>query len=71
MTFPEYAYKRPDLTRLKNKFETLNRNLETVSDETAAVNVIEKINKLPVTIIQNWPSVKYVSAKKTINKWIK
>ena len=46
MTFPEYAYKRPDLTRLKNKFETLNRNLETVSDETAAVNVIEKINKL-------------------------
>ncbi len=46
MTFPEYAYKRPNLTRLKNKFKTFNCNLETVSDETAAIDAIEKINKL-------------------------
>ena len=46
MTFPEYVYKRPDLTRLKKKFETLNHDLETGADAQAATAGIKKINKL-------------------------
>ncbi len=32
---------------------------------------IAAINSLPVTIVQDWPCVKYISVKKTINKIIK
>ena len=46
MTFPEYAYKRPDLVRLKKKFDTLNHNLESAADAEAAAENIKKINKL-------------------------
>lgn len=55
-----------DITKESNIFQN---EINQITDLTKIF--IEKINKLPVTIIQNWPSIKYVSAKKTINKWIK
>jgi hypothetical protein len=54
-----------DYSKESNKFNT---QLESIPKIISVF--VDKIEKLPISVIQEWPCIKYVSAKKTINKYI-
>lgn len=63
------------LNKIPKSWNSSNENI-LFQNELAQIHnltslFIEKINLLPITVIQNWPSIKYISTKKVINKWIK
>ena len=65
----DFINKIPKSWNVSNESILFQNELIQVQDLTKVF--IEKINSLPITMIQNWPSIKYISSKKVINKWIK